>query len=175
MGEPPQLVMYASWDFQLSDDLRTMLAREFPKRYCEYQRDKVHMQTYLFLAGAGTGKSRNANEFHMSVLNSLSEHTALRVHVANAWVFRISFENGSSVEIGITAIGTRMLCALSMSCSKFGSVINDYEAPIHLIFFELIVRKNYTIFLVVDGLNQLMTKQSDGTDKNSDFYRTPQI
>ncbi|CAG8662283.1 7861_t:CDS:2 [Funneliformis caledonium] len=99
MGEPPQ---------------------EVPKCYCEYQRDKVHMQTYLFLAGAGTGKSRNANEFHMSVLNSLSEHTALRVHVANAWVFRISFENGSSVEIGITAIGTRMLCALSMSCSKFG-------------------------------------------------------
>jgi len=185
IGEPPQLVTSsgASWDFQLNDDLQTILAREVPdhyKHYCENQWDKVYMPTYLFLAGAGSGKSRNANEFHKSVLNSLSqEHTELRTKIADAWVFRVSFENGWSLrtgEEGFTAIGTRMLCQCLAQILE--DVIINYEAPDPYHIFELVAKyykkklEDCTIFMIVDGLHQLMTGQVDGTDKNSDFYRT---
>ncbi|CAJ0880986.1 5315_t:CDS:2 [Entrophospora sp. SA101] len=185
IGEPPQLLTSsgASWDFQLNDDLRTILAREVPdhyEHYCENQWDKVHMPTYLFLAGAGSGKSRNANEFHTSVLNSLSqEHTELRTKIANAWIFCVSLENGWSLitgEKGSTAIGTRMLC--QCLAQSLEAIITNYEAPYPYDVFELVAKhykkklEDCTIFLVVDGLHQLMSEQANGTDKNSDFYRT---
>src|SRR4051794_24390993 len=87
--------------------------------------------TYFYIAGAGSGKSRNANEFHKSVLNSLSqEHTELRTKIADAWVFHVSLENGWSLltgEKGTTAIGTRMLC--QCLAQRLEAVITNYEAP----------------------------------------------
>ncbi|CAJ0760169.1 3659_t:CDS:2, partial [Entrophospora sp. SA101] len=103
----------------------------------------------------------------------------LRTKIANAWIFCVSLENGWSLitgEKGSTAIGTRMLC--QCLAQSLEAIITNYEAPYPYDVFELVAKhykkklEDCTIFLVVDGLHQLMSEQANGTDKNSDFYRT---
>ncbi|KAF9376872.1 hypothetical protein BGX21_003372, partial [Mortierella sp. AD011] len=63
------------WEYQRSEELVTTMRNEIKKHYihfCNGEKDKTHMPFYLFLSGAGTGKSRNATEFHRTAVQCLS-------------------------------------------------------------------------------------------------------
>src|SRR6266498_2929917 len=117
---PPKPLLYTSglvWEYQASPELLETLRMGIKQHHAHYragQIDKIHMPLYLFLAGAGTGKSRNASEFHQTAVECLSdEDEELKNKLRNAWVFHVSLENGSSLReeetIAFRAIGNRML------------------------------------------------------------------
>ncbi|RHZ82069.1 hypothetical protein Glove_114g37 [Diversispora epigaea] len=96
--------------------------------------DKTTIPLYLFLSRAGTGKSRNANEFHRTAISCLSaqEDQELLTRIKKAWVFLISLENGTSLlpmENPYFAIGTRMLFQLLRMKMSLCDVIRAYEPP----------------------------------------------
>jgi hypothetical protein len=139
MYKPPESSALLSsagkdWKYQLSEDLEVTLRREIRDHYRKFREglvDKTCMPLYLFLSGAGTGKSRNATEFHRTAMTCLGdEDEELREKLRNAWVFHTSFENGSSLRPSesnpFTAIGTRMLHQL-LPEKAFDQI--DYEAP----------------------------------------------
>ncbi|KAL1916177.1 uncharacterized protein VTP21DRAFT_6181 [Calcarisporiella thermophila] len=175
-----------AWEYQPAPNLYSILQKELLTHIQYYQGghiDKTTMPLYLFLSGAGTGKSRNATEFHRSLLECLpEEQLELRSKIRDAWVFHVSLENGSSIIDGLEpdaylAIGTRMLWQL-LPESKLTQVINKYKAPDPTSVIELVAKfegidpNEATIILVVDGLQSLLVKDSDGLDENSVFYKT---
>jgi hypothetical protein len=91
--------------------------------------DKTEIPLCLLLSGTGTGKSRNAAEFHKTVLNWFNgeynvegetyfePYPEIVTRLTDPFVFHVSFENGSSPEPGeesnpFQAIGSRMLLQL---------------------------------------------------------------
>ncbi|KAF8910684.1 hypothetical protein BGZ58_005906, partial [Dissophora ornata] len=146
------------------------------------RRDKSTIPLYLFLCGAGTGKSRNAQEFQHSAASCLTdeEDRELRGRIAHAWVFHVSLENGASpleTEVDpIKAIGYRMLLQL-LPEKRLRDVLEDYETvhPMHVL--DLVAKgasrdlRSATVILVVDGLQSFMTDSKDGHNKDSAFYR----
>ncbi|KAG0330716.1 hypothetical protein BG000_011552 [Podila horticola] len=147
------------------------------------RRDKSTMPLYLFLSGAGTGKSRNAQEFHRSALNCLTEEDDpdLTDGIRKAWVFHVTLENGISpsakeLEDPIRAIGSRMLLQL-LPGKELHDILDDYEEPRPIQVLGLVARgydqdlKSATVILVVDGLQSFMTGPEDGHNKDSAFYR----
>ncbi|KAL1914250.1 uncharacterized protein VTP21DRAFT_9090 [Calcarisporiella thermophila] len=141
------------------------------------------MPLYLFLAGAGTGKSRNANEFHKSLAVCLpEEESELRSRIENAWVFHVSFENGTSYDpveekFAYRAIGTRMLLQL-LPDKLLAEILTAYEAPAPEEVIRLVAthtRMNWrqvTVILAVDALHAIMSNYDEGLEEDSTFYRT---
>ena len=110
------------------------------------------MPVYFFLAGAGTGKSRNATEFHSTTINCLpttmDETHELRVKLKNAWVFNTTLENGTPwcefrEPDPYEAIGSRMLYQLLHDTTTWNDIIKTYEAPTPEDILRL-VAKHYT-------------------------------
>ncbi|CAG8631175.1 3956_t:CDS:2, partial [Ambispora gerdemannii] len=187
----PKPLLYTSgadWEYQPHPSLKGILRKELKDHYKNFTSgrfDKLNLPLYLFLSGAGTGKSRNANEFHQTAITCLSaqEDEELLIRVKEAWVFLVSFENGFNLQIknesdSYLAIGTRMLFQLLREKMEFREIIKTYEPPDPLDVVSLISKyynqnkKNITVILVVDGMQQLMKKKDDGLDLNSEFYAT---
>ncbi|CAG8520800.1 247_t:CDS:2 [Ambispora leptoticha] len=186
----PEPLLYtsgANWEYQPHPSLKQILRRELKNHYENFileRFDKLNLPLYLFLSGAGTGKSRNANEFHQTAITCLSaqEDEELLTRIKEAWVFLVSFENGfalQSVESNpFLAIGNRMLFQLLREKMKFYKIIETYEPPNPLDVVTLIAKhhnrdlKNVTVILVVDGMQQLMENKDDGLKLNSSFYKT---
>ncbi|KAL1919137.1 uncharacterized protein VTP21DRAFT_2519 [Calcarisporiella thermophila] len=173
----------STWEYQPAPDLYSILRKELLAHFQHYRSgfiDKSTMPLYLFLSGAGTGKSRNATEFHTSLLECLPEgQSELRSIIRNAWVFHVSLENGSTIIDGLEsnaflAIGTRMLWQLLPEQALL-EVIRTYEPPDPLSVIQLVAKyegidwKNATVILVVDGLQTLLVKDGDSLDENSTF------
>ncbi|KAI8598234.1 hypothetical protein EDD21DRAFT_193182 [Dissophora ornata] len=171
-----------NWVYQPDPTLYEMLRKEIRDHYRNYingAQDKTTMPLYLFLCGAGTGKSRNAQEFHRSAHLCLSDDdNELRHRIENAWVFHVSLENGISPrpeEVPFKAIGNRMLLQL-LPDKELVDIIRDYEFPEPMDVLRLLARntgqdlKSATVILVVDGLQSFMRDPNDGQDKNSAFY-----
>jgi hypothetical protein len=93
--------------------------------------DKQHIPLYLFLSGAGTGKSRNAAELHKTAYDCFNgthfpknkdgelakREEELAQMLENPFIFYISLENGTSLsrlrdQDPWKAIGSRMLLQL---------------------------------------------------------------
>lgn len=122
-------------------------------------RDKSTIPLYLFLCGAGTGKSRNAQEFQQSPASclGLAEDKELKVRIKTAWACHVSFENGTSPSetesSAIHAIGTRMLSQLPHK--GLDEVMRDYVEPHPLDVLRLVAThtgqdlKDATVVLVV--------------------------
>ena len=92
----------ADWEYQPHPSLKHILRRELKNHYTNFLSgcfDKMMIPLYLFLSGAGTGKSRNANEFHQTAITCLSEpeDTELLTKIKEAWVFHVSYENGTTL------------------------------------------------------------------------------
>ena len=74
----PESLLYTSgsnWEYQPDPSLKQILRRELKSHYENFilgRFDKLNLPIYLFLSGAGTGKSRNANEFHQTAITCLS-------------------------------------------------------------------------------------------------------
>ena len=188
MYKPPKFGALLSsagrdWKYQLSEDLKVTIQKEIREHYRNFREghfDKTCMPLYLFLSGAGTGKSRNATEFHRTAVNFLGdEDEELREKLRNAWVFHTSFENGTSLRLSesdpFTAIGTRMLHQL-LPEKAFDQI--DYKAPDPLAVLRQVAKgenkelKDTAVILIVDGMQQLMDSRNDGHNRNSRFYRT---
>ncbi|CAG8848715.1 17782_t:CDS:2, partial [Gigaspora margarita] len=98
------------WQYQLDPHLKTILQEETEKHhyhFCNGENDKINRPTYLFFSGAGTGKSRNASEFHKTLIKCLnySKDLELKKKIQNAWVFNISLENGTGLSRSVEPIG----------------------------------------------------------------------
>ncbi|KAF9996051.1 hypothetical protein BGZ65_008337, partial [Modicella reniformis] len=174
----------SNWVYQPDPELYAILrdtTRSHHKDFFRGLRDKSTIPMYLFLCGAGTGKSRNAQEFHRSLISCLAEEDKeLKVMIENAWVFHVGFENGSShLEMEsdpLQAIGIRMLLQL-LPDNNLDEIMQDYEEPHPIDVLRLVARhtgqnlKSATVVLVVDGLQSYMENPNDGQKKDSAFYR----
>ncbi|CAG8455748.1 11633_t:CDS:2 [Acaulospora colombiana] len=138
----------------------------------------------LLYTSAGTGKSRNANEFHQTAITCLSaqEDEELLTRIKEAWVFHVTYENGFDLREDESrpyhAIGTRMLFQLLREKMTLNKIIETYEPPDPLDVVTLIAKhynqdlKNITVILVVDGMQQLMVNKDDNLRSDSSFYKT---
>lgn len=102
----PKPLLYSSglvWEYQASPELLKTLRSEIKQHYTHYRAgeiDKATMLLYLFLSGAGMGKSRNASEFHWTAVECLgAKDEELKNKLQNAWIFHISLENGSGLRV----------------------------------------------------------------------------
>src|ERR1700733_13456182 len=128
---PPPLVNTtgANWKFQPHPELYETLATNVLEHYIHYKNneiDKTYIPAYFYLGGAGTGKSRHGSEFASSVQEAITQHPLydelplcdeLAQRLKKAFVFHVSFENGTSstteeMSNPWNAIGVRMLCQL---------------------------------------------------------------
>ncbi|KAF9904571.1 hypothetical protein EC991_002560 [Linnemannia zychae] len=173
-----------NWTYQPDSNLHNTLRPAIRAHYNDFYhglRDKSTIPLYLFLSGAGTGKSRNAQEFHRSAVSCLTENDQeLRERMEQAWVFHVSLENGTSPLIQeldpIEAVGNRMLLQL-LPNKCLNDVVGTYENVLPMHVLKLIATrtgqdlKSATVILVVDGLQSFMSNPNDGLDKESAFYR----
>ena len=125
------------------------------------------MPLYLFLSGAGTGKSRHATEFHKTIIGCLGdEDEELKTRLERAWVFHVSLENGTNLREEerhdpFKAIGTRMLLQL-LPKEEYDEIIHNYEAPDPMLVIRLVAKyhnrdlKSASVILVIDGLQNIM-------------------
>ena len=172
------------WTFQRSTTLETTLRDRVRRHYSHFKArniDKTNMPLYLFLCGAGTGKSRNAYEFHKMTMAVLSDDDdELREKLKTAWVFHTSMENGTSLRPDESdpraAIGMRML--LQLKGGNFDTLRRSLLPPDPWDVLELVSKHEKTdlrdasVILIVDGLQALMNTDKDGHGKESHFYRT---
>ncbi|CAG8719097.1 11308_t:CDS:2, partial [Acaulospora colombiana] len=148
----PQPLLYtsgANWEYQPDPSLEQILRRELKNHYENFilgRFDKLNLPLYLFLSGAGTGKSRNANEFHQTAITCLSaqEDEELLTRIKEAWVFHVTYENGFDLREDESrpyhAIGTRMLFQLLREKMTLNKIIETYEPPDPLDVVTLIAK-----------------------------------
>ncbi|CAG8513854.1 7023_t:CDS:2, partial [Paraglomus occultum] len=186
----PEPLLYtsgANWEYQPHPSLKHILRRELKNHYTNFlsgRFDKMMIPLYLFLSGAGIGKSRNANEFHQTAITCLSEpeDTELLTKIKEAWVFHVSYENGTTLRSEESspylAVGTRMLLQLLREKMGLYKIIQTYEPVDPEDVMTLVAKyhnrdlKDITAILVVDGMQQLMDNKDDGFKSDSRFYQT---
>ncbi|RPB23852.1 hypothetical protein L211DRAFT_849465 [Terfezia boudieri ATCC MYA-4762] len=169
----------AQWDYQVEavkEVLRPALTEHY-RNYKAQRIDKKTMPLYMFLAGAGTGKSRNANEFRHTVYKILEEtnpvHAELADRLRRAWVFHVSFENGTTItpqerKSPTHAVAARMMLQLLPSCESLESIhAGDRSQSLYPASVLDLVCKYYhqsladsTVILVIDGIHNLIDPQT---------------
>jgi hypothetical protein len=147
--------------------------------------DKQHIPLYLFLSGAGTGKSRNAAELHKTAYDCFNgtlfpkhkdaelakREEKLARMLENAFVFHISLENGTSLGYydsdPWTAIGSRMLLQLLGEPDNTGwklqtridQIVNKWHPPEPETVLDLVISKDESktraVFIIMDGLHNV--------------------
>lgn len=179
--------MGSNWTYQPDPTLFELLRRSI-KEYSEEfrkgrrRRDKTTIPMYLFLCGAGTGKSRNAQEFHHSLLACLTEKEdwELKKRVKDAWVFHVSLKNGTSPlpteATPLEVVGNRMLLQL-LPDQSICEVADKYKVTDPMDIVKLLAKhrgqnwKSASVVLVVDGLQSFRREPNDGHSPNSTFYQ----
>ena len=171
----------SDWEYQPDISLKQTLKMEIKEHYKQVvlgKFDKTNIPIYLFLSGAGTGKSRNASEFHKTAINCLSanEDEELLARIKDAYVFHVSYENGTNLrpkeDDPLRAVGSRMLFQLLREEMSLNDVLFRYEAPFPMSVISLVAKhenrdmKDITVILVVDGLQQIMACEDDGLHKS---------
>ncbi|KAF8446749.1 hypothetical protein BGX38DRAFT_1193059, partial [Terfezia claveryi] len=168
------------WDYQGSM-VAKVLGPAVTTHYNYYKQGLIDKQTiplYIILAGAGMGKSRHANEFHRTVYSSLDSDLAnpasqvLAGRLKNAWVFHVSFENGTAIQPQerqnpASAIAARMILQLldgDMGQLSMHDIYARYSPG--SLYPETILKllsRHYssqqtttTLILVVDGMHNLI-------------------
>jgi hypothetical protein len=102
----------SDWVFQPHPELYKTIATNVLEHYAYYKSneiDKTYIPTYFYLGGAGTGKSRHGSEFASSVQEAITLHPQhdlykdnaheLAQRLKDAFVFHVSFENGTPLTI----------------------------------------------------------------------------
>jgi hypothetical protein len=89
----------SKWEYQCDPTFHGILRSEIKMHFDNWKgkrSDKQGHPLFLCLSGPGTGKSRLLNEFPRLIKESISGIKGLEQFVENAFVFNISFENGTS-------------------------------------------------------------------------------
>ncbi|RUO95862.1 hypothetical protein BC936DRAFT_143070, partial [Jimgerdemannia flammicorona] len=191
MQKPKDLLRSSGvhWEYQPDQQMHEILGKALMEHYINFNdshKDKSTIPTYLFLSGAGTGKSRNANEFRKTAVESLSSDdselaSTLRTRLSGAWVFNVSFETGNSIRYDESnpylAIGNRMLLQLLPS-EDMGYISRNFVPPEPLDVLKIVAKHEkrdlgeITVILVVDGLHAMLESSLDGRTETSPFYQT---
>ncbi|CAG8823218.1 23435_t:CDS:2, partial [Gigaspora margarita] len=175
----------ADWDYQKAPELREILKSwltEFFDAYKNGKREKKNSPLFTIMGGAGIGKSRLLTELPQ-IARSAVDNDELKKRLDNALVFNISFENGTAYDPDkdkgpLFAIGTRMLWQLQRRPKMMFPEFQ--ENPKHKLDPNDIIRRiarsknqnpsDLTVFLLLDGVHQLIENSGDGFNKNSKFY-----
>ena len=160
----------------MSEELTNTLHTEVYNHFKNYKQgfvDKTTIPLYLFLSGAGTGKSRNSSELwkttsqcfngnHFQEMDELAHELAHLI--SNAFVFHVSLENGTSLrpheEDPVVAIGSRMLLQLIQDDNR-SALLEEIDSnfypttPSELIQFFIKQGPPWAFFLIVDGLKNI--------------------
>lgn len=153
--------------------------------YLRGSTDKNNTPLYLFLGGAGTGKSKNAMEFPQTLISCANGDSDLRGRLMKAKVFLVSLENGTSITSleedrnmdPLQIVGTRMLLQLLHGETYFGvdRVLQEFEPPWPIEVLQAVAQgegedlyHEFTGIIIVDGVQNFL----DGQSKESKFYRT---
>jgi hypothetical protein len=161
----------------LDPSLREIITKKLGNHFKHFlagSRDKSDMPLYLLLAGAGMGKSRNATEFHKTLIECSPVNSDLRRRLNDAAVFHISFEDDTSLRQLersdlLAAIGNHML--LQLLGGTLNNVLTHYEPPYPVTVFELVAKgKNIKLpdlagILIIDGIQNFTSHASDGKDQ----------
>jgi hypothetical protein len=176
--------MYQKHD-NLEEQVRPVLKEHFDA-YAKGKVDKNNTPFYLFLGGAGVGKSRNCMEFPRTLISCSEEDSNLRKRLEKAKVFIVSLENGTSItpreknELDpMRMIGIRMFLQLQPEKSGIDGVLRDFEPPLPMEVFESVAKgenqdfeKEFTGIIIVDGAQNFIDGLHDPQDKSSTFYNT---
>ncbi|KAG0341565.1 hypothetical protein BG004_005991 [Podila humilis] len=173
------------WMYQPDPELHEILGRTMKDHYRNFSRgyrDKTTIPLYLFLSEAGTGKSRNAQEFHKSAVTCLTEDgdEELRNKIKQAWVFHISLENGTNhlteETDSMEAVGQRMLHQL-LPEKSLEDIIRNFEGVRPMRVFDLVAKgtsqnpESAAGILVVDGVQSFVSNMDDDLNKKVIFYK----
>ena len=88
------------------------------------QLDKNTASLFLMLSGAGTGKSRNATEFHGTLIE-FSKSQGLKDRLKKAMVFLITLENGKTPIDTEFSKGVESIISARMLAQVLGCHLSD--------------------------------------------------
>jgi hypothetical protein len=177
------------WDYQPPKHLYEQIKPHLDAHFKSYQDtgrvEKGKGPPYFFLSGAGTGKSRSANEFHQTLIECSRElkNEELERRLRGAKVFHVDLDNGTfprveEMENPTGLIGSRMLFQVLRGEEKYRDipdVTEEFELPSPESVLRLVSRgaggSDLTAILVVDGIQNLMRSDDDGHNRNCPFYQ----
>eukprot|EP00657_Telonema_sp_P-1_P005322 TRINITY_DN225_c0_g1_i7.p1 TRINITY_DN225_c0_g1~~TRINITY_DN225_c0_g1_i7.p1 ORF type:complete len:725 (-),score=86.60 TRINITY_DN225_c0_g1_i7:127-2301(-) len=168
----------SGWTYQGAEQHQAILRDALTTHYdswCQRITDKT-LHPLIFVASApGTGKSRLLDEFQGVVHECLGGE--IKAKINNAYVFKISFENGTSgddFEDPGHKLGTRMLYQLMNDGTlQWDNFRRNYRASPVEVMERLAADlgqslKDMTILLLVDTMQVL---QHEPGSKHSEFYK----
>ena len=149
------------WDYQAPKNVLDTLKEALPDHYQKWRDRKTDKDHPLFLvfSGPGCGKSRLLDELPELAKKSVKSLPKLRELLNNAFVFKISFENGMRYDSsegvsGDYIIGTRMMWQMSPmdTLARFLDRRKEYSILQALDAIPRDHTKPSAVFLLVDGL-----------------------
>ncbi len=181
------------WEYQGKSELADTIKDPLVEHYDAWQdgrQDKQSHALFLVLSGPGTGKSRMLDEMQnlLCAAAEQSKKKDLMQRMKNAYVFHVTFENGTSVTGPLINSKTpeldiiyRMVYQLSKErpgkdWKEFSQELDTSYSNLPLSIGKVIKMladlkninvKNMSVILCVDGLQKLF---NDGTT-TCDFYR----
>jgi hypothetical protein len=157
----------ACFIYQHPEGIHDILSEQISDHFRWYKKqntDKGNHPLFLVLSGAGTGKSRFLDEFQSLCVHALEVSSPeLCNKIKNAYVFKVNFENGVSIDTfidGEHTIGSRMMLQLTdEDWSDFRKMPEAQKSPLHVLRqLALIEQKqasDMTVLLLVDGMQEL--------------------
>ncbi|CAG8671468.1 4651_t:CDS:2, partial [Acaulospora morrowiae] len=144
-----------------------------------WKRDKTTIPQYFFLAGAGEGKSRTAQELPKLLIECTND-VDLENRLRSALVFNLSFENGTKLlwsdeKSASNAIGNRMLFQLLQQPGEcWDTYVNQYYVTPAGVLSRVAKHRNQeyndlNVIIILDGLQAAIKEDMNGTDKNYFF------
>lgn len=166
----------SSWAYQPSPQNGTKIAaglQSLSAAWSVHSVDKSLRPVFTIASGPGTGKSRLLDEFPSlcSAAAASNSDANLVARLARAYVFKISFENGTPFQPvaeaaldGDSVVGTRMLWQLTPTTGDFSSFQSGRTCTISgaleiLSTLTGVPRSDQVVFLLVDGLQKLLPEQ----------------
>lgn len=142
---------------ELEHDLKEQVLSHF-KYWKAKKFDKTLQPLYICYGDPGSGKSRFLDEFRNILLHTIPSNDECHEYVQKAFVFPISFENGTHTLIGDPAyeIGGRMMYQLQREKSNWISFASSEHSKITIGSVLRILPQQYkSVIILVDGMQEL--------------------
>ena len=165
-----------NFEYQPPEEILPLLSENIQRHFNAFQRgsqDKNDHPLFLVLSGAGTGKSRFLDEFQALCITALKDSPDLSSKIESAYVFKLSFENGGSVDTftdGGYSIGSRMLFQLTdgedWHVFRKRGCAEMMPLQVLKLLAEIEKKKisDMTVLLMVDGMQGLLGHEAPKAD-----------